>query len=122
MRIKLFLLFLLGFTLALPLQASSPSSLPTLLSSKSKISVIAHPLKPTKMDKETIFSIILCAFIGASGIHRVIMGGSPLLIIAYILTFGGFFFLLPFMDFVRLWAEPEHYKNNNKFLAAFGAM
>ncbi len=64
-------------------------------------------------------AILLCFFLGWLGIHRVFMGGSALLIVGYILTAGGFFGLLPFIDFIRLIINSDHYKDNSRFFRAF---
>jgi nucleotide-binding universal stress UspA family protein len=40
-------------------------------------------------------AVILAFFLGWLGIHRVVMGGSGLLIVGYLFTFGGFFGILP---------------------------
>ncbi|MBX7242919.1 MAG: hypothetical protein K1X92_14350 [Bacteroidia bacterium] len=77
---------------------------------------------PKKHDINSIIALIVLFLIPYLGIHRVIMGGSYWLIVGYIVSFGGFFGLLPFMDFVRILIEPEHFRGNNKFLAAFGFM
>jgi TM2 domain-containing membrane protein YozV len=95
--------------------------------SKNKLSLLKSKLKlfsPSKgKDKtETILALICCAFLGSMGFHRVIMGGDYMLILWYCLTFGGFFMILPVLDFIRILIEPEHYEDNSKFFAAFGAM
>jgi len=100
---------------------------PIIDKQKNKLPLFVHKLKcfsPLKgKDKtDTILALICCFFLGSMGLHRVFMGGSYLLILWYCLTCGGFFFLLPILDFIRILMEPEHYENNNKFFAAFGAM
>ena len=100
---------------------------PVINKQKNKLPLFIQQLKcfsPSKgKDKtDTILALICCFFLGSTGLHRVLMGGSYLLILWYCLTFGGFFFLLPILDFIRILIEPEHYENNNKFFAAFGAM
>lgn len=65
-------------------------------------------------------AILLAFFIGWTGIHRVYLGGRPVLILFYIITFGGIFGILPLIDFIRLIiGHMDHYEGNNKFLAAF---
>ncbi len=65
-------------------------------------------------------AILLAFFIGWTGIHRVYLGGRPVLILFYLITLGGFFGILPLIDFIRLIiGHMEHYEGNDKFLAAF---
>jgi TM2 domain-containing membrane protein YozV len=64
-------------------------------------------------------AVVLCFFLGWLGIHRVVMGGSGLLILGYILTAGGIFGLLPLIDFIRLIIDSDHYKDNSRFFRAF---
>lgn len=78
-------------------------------------------LQPQGHDLMSILAVAVWFLLPFLGIHRVIMGGSAWLILAYVLTFGGFFMVLPVMDLVRMIVEPDHYRNNSKFLAALGA-
>ncbi len=64
-------------------------------------------------------AIVACFFLGWLGIHRLVMGGTPLLILGYLLTAGGFFGILPLIDFIRLIINPAPYEGNNKLFAAF---
>ena len=112
-KIVIFFLFTLFMAFSLPTKAA-------VCPSNSHFISFPTPQKPG--NGMTVLAIVLCVLAGAIGVHRVVMGGSPWLILAYTFTLGGFFFILPFMDFVRLLSEPEHYKNNSKFLAAFGMM
>jgi TM2 domain-containing membrane protein YozV len=65
-------------------------------------------------------AILLAFFIGWTGIHRVYLGGKPILILLYIITFGGIFGILPLIDFIRLIiGHMDHYEGNDKFFAAF---
>lgn len=115
------LIFIFLLTFSVPVKASVYSSNTAHIATKQPLNMLHFPKK--KMDSgTTILAIFLCILAGSMGIHRVVMGGSPFLILAYTFTFGGFFLLLPLMDFLRILSEPEHYENNNKFLAAFGAM
>lgn len=119
MPLKLFILLIFTYllTFSLPLNANvCRQNIPAIHQPKT------HFPPHKGIDGTTILAIFLCVMAGSMGIHRVVMGGSPWLIVAYTFTFGGFFLLLPFMDFVRMLSEPEHYKNNHKFLAAFGLM
>jgi TM2 domain-containing membrane protein YozV len=65
-------------------------------------------------------AILLAFFIGWTGIHRVYLGGKPILILLYIITFGGIFGILPLIDFIRLIiGHMDHYEGNDKFFGAF---
>ena len=65
-------------------------------------------------------AILLAFFLGGLGIHRVYLGGRPILILLYFITFGGIFGLLPLIDFIRLIiGHMDHYEGNDKFFAAF---
>ena len=70
-------------------------------------------------DSLQIGAIIAAFFLGGIGLHRVVMGGTPLLMLGYLFTFGGFFGLLPLIDIIRLILNPDHYRNNDRFFAAF---
>ncbi len=115
------LLFLCLITLLNPVKAGvlQPTAKNAVVHQTITKSITKKAKNPESM---TVLAIFLCVLAGSLGVHRVVMGGSPWLIMAYAFTFGGFFLLLPLMDFVRMLSEPIHYKNNNKFLAAFGGM
>lgn len=67
-----------------------------------------------------VVAIVLAFFLGALAIHRVYLGGRPLLILLYLVTIGGIFGLLPLIDFIRLIiGHMEHYEGNDDFFAAF---
>ncbi len=67
-----------------------------------------------------VVALLLNFFLGGLGIHRVYLGGRPLLILLYLVTLGGFFGLLPLIDFIRLLiGQMDHYENNDSFFAAF---
>lgn len=71
-------------------------------------------------EKSAAVAILLAFFLGGLGLHRVYLGGRPILILFYIITFGGIFGLLPLIDFIRLIiGHMDHYEGNDKFLAAF---
>lgn len=77
---------------------------------------------PQKHNFNSILAIVICFTIPYLGLHRVIMGGKWWLIPLYIVTFGGFFGILGFMDMIKMIIEPEQYRNNHHFLAALGFM
>lgn len=73
-------------------------------------------------EHNAVVAILLAFFLGGLGIHRVYLGGRPLLILLYIITFGGIFGLLPLIDFIRLIiGHMSHYEGNDKFFAAFSS-
>jgi hypothetical protein len=68
--------------------------------------------------KDAILAIVLNVFLGAIAIHRVYLGGTPLLILGYFITFGGIFFIVPLIDLIVLiinYNDISKYVNNNKF-------
>ena len=110
-----YLFLLILFTIAAPQ--------PAFTAQPSDLSL--HTTKPTddnpkKHDALSVLALVVLFLVPYLGIHRVMMGGSYWLIVGYIVSFGGFFGLLPLMDFFRILLEPEHYRKNNKFMAAFG--
>lgn len=71
-------------------------------------------------EHNVVVAILLAFFLGGLGIHRVYLGGRPLLILLYIITLGGIFGILPLIDFIRLIiGHMDHYEGNDKFFAAF---
>ena len=68
--------------------------------------------------KNALIAIVLDFFIGVFAIHRVYLGGTPILIVGYIVTIGGIFGLVPLVDFFVLIfnaGDISKYENNNKF-------
>ncbi len=59
-------------------------------------------VKATKAEPNVWIAVILDFFIGGLAIHRVYLGGTPVLIIGYLLTCGGIFGLVPLIDFFVL--------------------
>jgi len=55
-----------------------------------------------KEGKSPIAAFVICFVIGWTAIHRVYLGGTPLLIVGYLLTLGGFLGLIPFIDLIAL--------------------
>jgi TM2 domain-containing membrane protein YozV len=68
-------------------------------------------------DGKVAAAIILCFFFGGLAIHRVVMGGTGLLILWYFLTCGGIFGIVPFIDFIMLIIDPSRYEGSNRFFA-----
>lgn len=70
-------------------------------------------------DKNAAVAAILAFVIGWTGIHRVYLGGRPVLVLFYIITFGGIFGIVPFIDFIVLLInldDPSQYIGNDKFI------
>ena len=88
--------------------------------SKFKMWIAKTMVKATGGDSNQIIAVLLAFFLGVIGLHRVYLGSSPLMILWYIISFGGIFGILPLVDFIRLIIQgTSHYENNNDFLAAF---
>ena len=69
-------------------------------------------------EKDPIVSAVLAFFLGGFGIHRFYLGTKPLTGIGYILTCGGIFGIVPFIDFIVLLIDNKDiskYVNNPKF-------
>lgn len=80
------------------------------------------PVKMQMPDSSTeqIFAAILCFFLGGLGIHRLYLQADPIIILWYFITFGGFFLLIPLIDFIRIiMGQTNHYKGNNNLFRAF---
>ena len=55
-----------------------------------------------KAGKSPIAAFVICWLLGGIAIHRVYLGGTPLLVLGYIVTVFGFVFLVPFVDWLVL--------------------
>lgn len=55
-----------------------------------------------KAGKSPIAAFVIAWVLGWIGIHRVYLGGTPLLVLGYIVTFFGIFGLVPFIDWIVL--------------------
>jgi len=65
-----------------------------------------------------ILAIVLDFFLGGIAIHRVYLGGTPVLILGYLFTVGGIFGLIPLIDLIVLIinaGDISKYEDNNKF-------
>ena len=79
----------------------------------------AEALRPDN-SVEQIFAAVLCFFLGTIGIHRVYLKAKPILILWYLISFGGFFGLIPLIDFIRLiMGQTDHYRGNSNLFRAF---
>lgn len=67
-----------------------------------------------------VLAVIVCLFLGGLGLHRLVMGSKPILILGYILMslllIG---WIVVFIDLIRLIINPAPYEGNNKLFAAF---
>lgn len=69
-------------------------------------------------DKNFVAAILLNFFLGGLGIHRLYLGTATMTWIGYILTCGGIFGIVPFVDFIVLIinnADISPYVDNTKF-------
>ena len=78
------------------------------------------PLHDQKVmeEKNAWLAVILDFFLGGIAIHRVYLGGTPVLILGYLLTIGGIFGIVPLVDFFVLIINNQDiskYVNNNRF-------
>ena len=68
--------------------------------------------------KSAIVAILLDFFLGGLGIHRAYLGTKTFTWIGYILTCGGIFGIVPFIDFILLivnFKDISDYEDNTKF-------
>lgn len=69
-------------------------------------------------EKSAIAAIVLDFFLGWLGIHRAYMGTATMTWVGYILTCGGIFGIVPFVDFIVLIVNANdisEYIDNTKF-------
>ena len=55
-----------------------------------------------KAGKSPIAAFVICWLLGGIAIHRVYLGGTPLLVLGYIVTIFGIFGLVPLVDWIVL--------------------
>ena len=68
--------------------------------------------------KDPLVAVLLDFFLGGFGIHRFYLGTKTMTGIGYILTCGGIFGLVPFIDLIVLavnWDDISAYVDNPKF-------
>ncbi len=83
-------------------------------------SAVASAVSSTVMakEKDAVVAIVLDFFLGGLGIHRFYLGTETLTGLAYFLTCGGIFGIVPLVDFVVLIIDNKDisaYVNNPKF-------
>lgn len=81
---------------------------------------MVNPLavQASSSDKNPWIAVILDVVVGGLAIHRVYLGGTPMLIVYYLITCGGIFGIVPLVDFVVLIINNEDiskYVGSNKF-------
>jgi TM2 domain-containing membrane protein YozV len=82
--------------------------------------LIAHPATlafiRSHAENKKLVALILTATLGMLGVHRLYLGTKPWIPAIYLFTFGGCFFILPFIDFVVLLISKDisKFENNNK--------
>jgi TM2 domain-containing membrane protein YozV len=72
----------------------------------------------TSSSKDPLVAILLDFFLGGFGVHRFYLGTEVMTGIGYILTCGGIFGLVPFVDLIVLavnWDDISKYVDNPKF-------
>lgn len=70
-------------------------------------------------DKQLV-AILLAFFLGGLGIHRIYLGSDPIIILWYVISFFGFFGIIPLIDFIRLIiGQVDHYEGNSNLFRAF---
>ena len=79
-----------------------------------KISLFSKDKAETK-NKSKLVAGLLAITLGPFGVHRLYLGTSPKVPIAYTLTLGGGFFILPLIDifYIILSRNPEDIEGNN---------
>jgi TM2 domain-containing membrane protein YozV len=66
--------------------------------------------------KSAIVAIVLDFFLGGLGVHRAYLGTETFTWIGYILTCGGIFGIVPFVDLIVLIvSDVDKYTDNSKF-------
>ncbi|MFW6246226.1 MAG: TM2 domain-containing protein [Tangfeifania sp.] len=81
-------------------------------------STVASPLMANAEEKDAVVAIVLDFFLGWAGIHRFYLGTNTLTGLAYPLTCGGIFGIVPLIDFVVLVIDNDNispYIDNPKF-------
>jgi TM2 domain-containing membrane protein YozV len=69
-------------------------------------------------EKDALVAILLDFFLGGLAIHRVYLGGKPILIFGYLITCGGIFGIVPLIDLIVLainFDDISKFVGNNKF-------
>lgn len=118
-----FLIFLTGYTICNKAYAGNFNldfSKTTILLEIEKEDLISVGDTTTRQDtiqrtKNKLIAIALTLTLGPFGVHRLYLGTAPKVPIAYTLTLGGGFFVLPLIDIFYIIAnrDSEMIENNN---------
>lgn len=86
----------------------------------SDAAALMNPLsvQASSSDKNAWIAVILDLVVGGLAIHRVYLGGTPMLIVYYLITCGGIFGIVPLVDLVVLIInnnDISKYVGSNKF-------
>ena len=83
-----------------------------------KSSKLALKYKNAFHENKKVTAAVLTFALGMLGVHRLYLGTKPWIPAVYLLTFGGGFLILPFIDFVviLLTDDISKYENNDKVL------
>ncbi|MHC1706274.1 MAG: TM2 domain-containing protein [Bacteroidales bacterium] len=81
---------------------------------------VSAPAMLKKSDKNPAVAFILAFFVGGFGIHRAYLGTETMTWVGYILTCGGIFGIVPFVDWIVLLIglvedDISQYVDNPKF-------
>lgn len=82
--------------------------------------LLKHPVLNTYIkihsENKKLIALVLTATLGMLGVHRLYLGTKPWIPAVYLFTFGGCFFILPFIDFVVLLISNDisKFENNNR--------
>lgn len=84
----------------------------------SAVSFNAFGTEAVLAEKNALVAILLDFFLGGIAIHRVYLGGKPILVLGYFITCGGIFGIVPLIDLIVLainFDDISKYVGNNKF-------
>lgn len=81
-----------------------------------QLNIPLDSVSPVKHKK--LKAVLLGIFLGHFGVHRIYLGTKANVPVAYSLTLGGGFGLLPLIDVIALLTTPDisRYENNNKLI------
>ena len=67
-------------------------------------------------ENKKLIALALTTTLGMLGVHRLYLGTKPWIPAVYLFTFVGFFFILPFIDFVVILISNDisKFENNNR--------
>lgn len=75
----------------------------------------SNPSSDTNVNKTKLIAISLAITLGAFGVHRLYLGTKPIVPVAYTLTLGGGFLILPLIDifYIILAKDLDDIQHNN---------